>query len=155
MEANIPYLVAFPGSTMGDGHLEGQTITFRGYGIDLPVTKAPELHKNDFIFTGNYDKTPDGVTGWALNAEGSSFVQSSTVGNDPFRGYFKHKDATTGSNQLKISFGTFDETTGIFTPELNVEDSAASQNIYDLQGRRTTDSQQGVSIKNGKKHLSL
>ena len=104
MEANTPYLVAFPGSTMGAGHLQGQTITFTGYDADIQVTEQPTVKNNDFVFVGNYDKEADGIEGWALNAAGSAFARSTSVGNQPFRAYFKNLSGQTSNARLRISF---------------------------------------------------
>ena len=104
MESNTPYLVAFPGSSMGAGHLQGQTITFRGHNANIQVSEQPEVKKNDYIFVGNYNTTTDGVEGWALNAAGSSFIRNNNVGNQPFRAYFKNSAGQTSNARLNISF---------------------------------------------------
>ena len=104
MEANTPYLIAFPGSTMGTGHLEGQTITFEGHDADIEVTQQPEVQNNDFVFVGNFDTTADGIEGWALNAAGNSFTRNNNVGNQPFRAYFKNVSGDASNARLRISF---------------------------------------------------
>ena len=102
MEANTPYLVAFPGSSMGNGHLEGQTITFKGYDADIQVTEQPEVRNNNFIFVGNYDTAADGIEGYALNAAGSMFTRSTNVGNQPFRAYFRNEAGQASNVKLFI-----------------------------------------------------
>lgn len=148
MEANTPYLVAFPGSTMGTGHLEGQTITFIGSNADIDVTQQPELKKNDYIFVGNYDSNADGVEGWALNATGSSFVKSGNVGNQPFRAYFKNEAGEASSPELRVSFGESTDIRSLVTNSsdftitndsngtlLIQSDGNRSLNIYSVDGR--------------------
>ena len=104
MEANTLYLVAFPGSTMGAGHLQGQTITFTGYDKNIQVTEQPTVKNNGFVFVGNYDQEVDGIEGWALNAAGSSFARSTSVGNQPFRAYFKNLSGQISNARLRIDF---------------------------------------------------
>lgn len=105
MEANTPYLIAFPGESMGTGHLQGQTITFQGYDADIHVTQQPTVKNNNFVFVGNYDNVADGVNGYALNTTGNSFVQDSSVGNQPFRAYFKNLSENANLVRLMIDFG--------------------------------------------------
>ena len=148
MEANTPYLVAFPGSTMGTGHLEGQTITFQGHDADIAVTRQPEVQKNDFVFVGNYDTTADGIEGWALNAVGNSFTKNSNVGNQPFRAYFKNLSGDASSSRLRISFSDPTDIRSLEVPAKDftvtassngtlmiMSDSNRSLNIYSIDGR--------------------
>ena len=148
MEANTPYLVAFPGSTMGTGHLEGQTITFQGHDADIAVSRQPEVQKNDFVFVGNYDTTADGIEGWALNAVGNSFTKNSNVGNQPFRAYFKNLSGDASSSRLRISFSDPTDIRSLEAPTkdftvaassngtlLIQSDSNRSLNIYSIDGR--------------------
>ena len=148
MEANTPYLVAFPGSAMGTGHLEGQTITFQGHDADIAVTRQPEIQKNDFVFVGNFDTTADGIEGWALNAVGNSFTKNSNVGNQPFRAYFKNLSGDASSSRLRISFSDPTDIRSLEAPTkdftvaassngtlLIQSDSNRSLNIYSIDGR--------------------
>ena len=150
MEANVPYLIAFPGETMGQGHLQGQSITFRASNVDLPMTDMPTLKKGAFTFTGNYDTTADDCTGYALDANGASFVETATVGNDPFRAYFQKEGGVAAARQLNIKVATDDMDTegliGVVKGEGN-----ASAPYYDLQGRTQVQPKSGLYITNGKK----
>ena len=152
MEANVPYLIAFPGETMGQGHLQGQSITFRASNVDLPMTDMPTLKKGAFTFTGNYDTTADDCTGYALDANGASFVETATVGKDPFRAYFQKEGGVAAARQLSIKVATDDMDTegliGVVKGEGN-----ASAPCYDLQGRTQTQPRCGLYITNGKKVL--
>lgn len=158
MEAQTPYLVAFPGEKMGSGHLEGQTISFSASNVDINVTEVPSLHKNDFTFIGNYNTEEDGVAGWELNANGSCFVESATVGKTPFSAYFTNINGSNGANMLKIDFGTFDETTGVFTPETQTDNALCGDaTMYDMSGRMVSNGEtplkSGVYVKGNKKVL--
>lgn len=151
MEANTPYMVAFPGSSMGKGHLEGQTITFSASNVDIPVTVAPELKKGGFTFTGNYDTEADDACGWVLDNNGLEFVNSATVGTEPFRAYFAQEGMSMGAGvkALRMEFVTEDVDGMLMVPEEGSQ--CGSNTLYDLSGRRTTKSGKGIYIKNGKK----
>ena len=160
MEAHTPYIIAFPGKTMGTGHLEGQTITFIGGNADIPVTTQPTQQYNDFIFTGNYDKTADDCSGWALDAAGSSFVQTSTVGNQPFAAYFRNTEGgINGAKALRMDFSTFDESTDIenLTDGNMQSDEAApvysidGKNIGERSSAEMKNMKSGLYIRNNKK----
>ena len=153
MEAYTPYLVAFPGESMGNGHLQGETITFRGYGADITTMKSPELTKGNYTFVGNFDKKKDEATGWALDNAGGSFVLNENLGDVPFQSYFRAKDGAASVKTLKINFGTYDETDGIFVPEAQDENGVMRSGIYDLTGRRVDAPQRGIYIVNGKKQV--
>ena len=153
MEAYTPYLVAFPGESMGDGHLQGETITFRGYGADITTMKSPEQTKGNYTFVGNFDKKKDEATGWALDNAGGSFVLNENLGDVPFQSYFRAKDGAASVKTLKINFGTYDETDGIFVPEAQDESGVMRSGIYDLTGRRVDAPQRGIYIVNGKKQV--
>lgn len=150
MEANVPYLIAFPGETMGQGHLQGQSITFCASNVDLPMTDVPTLKKGGFTFTGNYDTTADDCTGYALDTNGASFVETAIVGKDPFRAYFQKEGGVASARQLSIKVATDDMDTegliGVVKGEGN-----ASAPCYDLQGRTQTQPKSGLYITNGKK----
>lgn len=151
MEANTPYMVAFPGSSMGKGHLEGQTITFSASNVDIPVTVAPELKKGGFTFTGNYDTEADDACGWVLDNNGLEFVNSATVGAEPFRAYFAQEGMSMGAGvkALRMEFVTEDVDGMLMVPEEGSQ--RGSNTLYDLSGRRTTKAGKGIYIKNGKK----
>ncbi len=154
MKANTPYLIAFPGDKMGKGSLEGQTITFKAKNVTIPVTTIPSIQKNGYTFVGNYDKTADEGGGWTLNAEGSAFVWSETVGDKPFSGYFKGEAPVAGASALRMSFGQMDNTTGL---EQNMAEliDYADEVVYTLDGRKVIakDLKPGLYIKNNKKMM--
>ena len=162
MEANTPYLVAFPGKSMGAGHLEGEAITFSTSNVTIDGYASPEpIKKNAFAFKANYNGIPEAEQGYELNAEGSSFVQSATVGTKPFQAYFTNDELAAGSSvkSLRIDFGTFNDETGIF----EVEEGSGMQagtagTFYDLSGRRISQGsaqQKGIYISNGRKVIKL
>ncbi len=155
MQAQTPYLVAFPGETMGVGHLQGQTITFGATEADVAVTVVPSLVRNQFTFVGNYDTIEDGVTGYVLNDSGSSFVKDATAGKNPFQAYFVNKNSSSDVKSLGITFGEFNEETGLFEVEGPDVTNGFGNSVYDLSGRKTQNAGKGIYIVNGKKVVKL
>ncbi len=135
MKANTPYLLAFPGSVMGNGHLQGQTITFLGKNVEFEANATAEVQRNDKVFVGNYDNVADDASGWILNSTGSDLIASSVVGDKPFRAYFRTEDDFADFNAAKtlnISF-VEDEETAI--REINEDlDAENDLNIYSIDG---------------------
>ena len=135
MKANTPYLLAFPGSVMGNGHLQGQTITFLGKNVEFASDATAEVQRNDKVFVGNYDNVADDASGWILNSAGSDFITSSVVGDKPFRAYFRTEDDFADFNAAKalnISF-VEDEETAI--REIDEDRNAENElNIYSIDG---------------------
>ena len=151
MKANTPYLLAFPGSVMGNGHLQGQTITFLGKNVEFEANATAEVQRNDKVFVGNYDNVADDASGWILNSTGSDLIASSVVGDKPFRAYFRTEDDFADFNAAKtlnISF-VEDEETAI--REINEDQDAENDlNIYSIDGTlvrkagNTSDSLKGL-----------
>ena len=151
MKANTPYLLAFPGSSMGTGNLQGQTITFFGKNVEFKANATTEVQRNDKVFVGNYDNVSDDVSGWILNDAGSDLIASSVVGDKPFRAYFRTEDDFADFNAAKtlnISF-VEDEETAI--REINEDRDAENDlNIYSIDGtlirkaENTSDSLKGL-----------
>ena len=110
MLANTPYIVAFPGSSMGAGNLEGQTFTFIGKDVEFAPNANTTLKKNHQTFIGNYDKTADEGTGWILNDTGNDFVEKDIVGDIPFHAYFRTDDVSfAGAKKLRMAFDFSEE----------------------------------------------
>ncbi len=154
MKANTPYLLAFPGSVMGSGHLQGQTISFLGKNVEFEANATAEVQRNDKVFVGNYDNVVDDVSGWILNSTGSDLIASSVVGDKPFRAYFRTEDDFADFNAAKalnISF-VEDEETAIrkIDEDRNAENEL---NIYSIDGtliRKAGNSSDGVNgLKKG------
>ena len=146
MNANTPYIVAFPGDHWGPTYdLSGKTIKFIGQ--DVTIHKNGEMQSvtgSNYRFIGNTmtDTTPNVYT---INAAGNKFVAGS--GSAPFRAYFKPGifDPTLTS----LGIGNGGGTTGIET--MSEVRGVMSDVWYDLQGRRVENPTKGVYIKNGRK----
>ena len=151
MKANTPYLLAFPGTVMGSGHLQGQTITFLGKNVEFEANATAEVQRNDKVFVGNYDNVADDASGWILNSTGCDLISSSVVGDKPFRAYFRTEDDFADFNAAKtlnISF-VEDEETAI--REINEDRDAENDlNIFSIDGtlirkaENTSDSLKGL-----------
>ena len=109
VEAGKPYIIAFPGNSMGSGSLQGEIISFIGKDVEFSADSAPRVQRNNYIFVGNYDKVQDEGDGLTLNSTGASFVSSSTVGNKPFTAYFKTEDESAYAKSMAICFVGIEE----------------------------------------------
>ena len=152
MKANTPYLLAFPGSVMGNGHLQGQTITFLGKNVEFEANATAEVQRNDKVFVGNYDNVVDDASGWILNSTGSDLIASSVVGDKPFRAYFRTEDDFADFNAAKalnISF-VEDEETAI--REIDEDRNAENElNIYSIDGTLIRKAENNSDSVNGLK----
>ncbi len=109
VEAGKPYIIAFPGNSMGSGSLQGETISFIGKDVEFSADSAPRVQRNNYIFVGNYDKVQDEGDGLILNSTGASFVSSSAVGNKPFTAYFKTEDESAYAKSMAICLDGIEE----------------------------------------------
>ena len=135
MKANTPYLLAFPGSVMGNGHLQGQTITFLGKNVEFEANATAEVQRNDKVFVGNYDNVADDASGWILNSTGSDLIASSVVGDKPFRAYFRTEDDFEDFNAAKALSISFVEDEETAIREINEDlDAENDLNIYSIDG---------------------
>ena len=109
VEAGKPYIIAFPGNSMGSGSLQGETISFIGRDVEFNADNAPRVQRNNYIFVGNYDNVQDEGDGLTLNSTGASFVSSSAVGNKPFTAYFKTEDESAYAKSMAICLNGIEE----------------------------------------------
>jgi hypothetical protein len=106
LEADTPYIIAFPGKTYYEFDMSGefesantavaiakldrQVVTFVSKtGATIGVTDNAGLVKtaDGYEFVGSYqEETID--NGYLINAEGSAFVKANAQSSVPFRGYF-------------------------------------------------------------------
>ncbi len=86
MEANEPYLIAFP-KVFIEGHpqfnVNGETFTFSGDGVEATTTLPPVV-AGGFFFNQSY-RGGDVQNAYLLNAEGDAFVKDANATVDPFR----------------------------------------------------------------------
>lgn len=158
MEANVPYIVAFPTDRWGAQYnLVGKEIVFHGTNARLIADVPMRLVTSKITFEGT--TAASNVTdSYLLNAAGNSF----TRGNgsvSPFRAYFKPKDDAL-SSKLAIKF-VDDEPTAI--TDLTLDEADGTVAVYTLSGMRigtvrivngkpqTDTLPKGVYIINGKK----
>ncbi len=141
MEANVPYIVAFPTDRWGAQYnLVGKEIVFHGTNARLIADVPMRLVTSKITFEGT--TAASNVTdSYLLNAAGNSF----TRGNgdvSPFRAYFKPKDDAL-SSKLAIKF-VDDEPTAI--TDLTLDEADGTVAVYTLSGMRIGT----VRIVNGK-----
>lgn len=141
MEANVPYIVAFPTDRWGAQYnLVGKEIVFHGTNARLVADVPMRLVTSKITFEGT--TAASNVTdSYLLNAAGNSF----TRGNGdvlPFRAYFKPKDDAL-SSKLAIKF-VDDEPTAI--TDLTLDEADGTVAVYTLSGMRIGT----VRIVNGK-----
>lgn len=158
MEANVPYIVAFPTDRWGAQYnLVGKEIVFHGTNARLIADVPMRLVTSKITFEGTTAES-NVTDSYLLNAAGNSF----TRGNgsvSPFRAYFKPKDDAL-SSKLAIKF-VDDEPTAI--TDLTLDEADGTVAVYTLSGMRVgtvrivngkpqTDAlPKGVYIINGKK----
>lgn len=158
MEANVPYIVAFPTDRWGAQYnLVGKEIVFHGTNAHLVADVPMRLVTSKITFEGTTAKS-NVTDSYLLNEAGNTF----TRGNgdvSPFRAYFKPKDNAL-SSKLAIKF-VDDEPTAI--TDLTLDEADGTVAVYTLSGMRigtvrivngkpqTDTLPKGVYIINGKK----
>ncbi len=147
MEANTPYIVAFPDNTWGAAwDMSGKTIKF--IGENVIVSKGGTVSSTtgaNYRFIGNtvQDNT---ANIYCINATGSAFELVPSAGCSPFRAYFKPGIFDHSVTSLSIGGGTV---TGI--SKIKDVRSKKDDIYYDLNGRRVLYPKKGVYILNGNK----
>jgi len=110
IEANTPYIVAFPGSKWGSKwDMSNKKIKFIGENTQLKKTSRSVVTGSYYRFVGStmQDNTENI---YSLNSEGNAFDLKATGGSSPFRAYFK----ADGYDALLASLGIgSDSATGI------------------------------------------
>ena len=158
MEANVPYIVAFPTDRWGAQYnLVGKEIVFHGTNARLVADVPMRLVTSKITFEGT--TAASNVTdSYLLNAAGNSFTRGNGAVS-PFRAYFKPKDDAL-SSKLAIKF-VDDEPTAI--TDLTLDEADGTVAVYTLSGMRigtvrivngkpqTDTLPKGVYIINGKK----
>ena len=146
-EANIPYIVAFPGDKWGEEYnLSDKEIIFSGENTRLVAEVGIVSGTSVWSFVGSsVQKERSGV--YCLNEAGNSFGRSAAVTIKPFRAYFVSKiqnSALPPSLSIGLSNGT--------TTELLIPVAAESEvvDIYDLHGMKV----RSTSVRNGSINLN-
>ena len=149
MQANTPYIVAFPGSKWGaKWDLSGKAIQF--VGENTTVHKGGTLSTKtggNFRFIGNtmQDNTENI---YCINAAGNKFELRTTGGSAPFRAYFK--PGIFDRELTSLGIGSDDGTTGIRLMD-NGQPTMDNGQWYNLNGQRVSKPTKGLYISNGKK----
>ncbi len=145
MQANTPYIVAFPGDRWGTyWDMSNKSIRFIGSGKVSKSNSLTSVTGDYYRFIGSTveNNTPNI---YCLNDLGNGFEL--TNGSGPFRAYFKPGTFDRTVNFLTIGNGT---PTGLTGHSL-VNHQRCATDFYDLQGRRVLQPKKGLYIVNGKK----
>ena len=150
MEANTPYIVAFPGNKWGKKwDMSNKYLKF--IGEDVAVSKGGTVSSvtgANYRFIGNtiQDNTENI---YSINSDGSAFDINESNGSAPFRAYIK--PGTFDRSVMSLAIGSEPEgTTGIEDVNLNVNKNE-NGNFFNLNGQRVTRPTKGLYISNGKK----
>lgn len=145
LQANTPYIVAFPGDHWGETYnLSGKTIKFIGSG-EVRCDVITSVTGSNYRFMGN-NKSVSTENIYCINAAGSSFDLKATGGSPAFRAYFK--PGIFDSTVTSLSIGGGGSATGISSIEQKTTDDGQ---YYNLNGQRVGQPTKGLYIKNGKK----
>ena len=150
MNANTPYIVAFPGNKWGS-KWDMSNKELRFIGKKVAVSKGSTLSSvtgANYRFIGNtiQDNTENI---YSINSDGSAFDINESNGSAPFRAYIK--PGTFDRSVMSLAIGSEPEgTTGIEDVNLNVNKNE-NGNFFNLNGQRVTRPTKGLYISNGKK----
>jgi len=153
MQANTPYIVAFPGGTWGEKwDLSGKTIKFIGTNATISSqANTATVTGANYRFIGSMTQATT-TNIYSLNETGNQFVLNASSGSAPFRAYFKPGifDRTVTS----LGIGNIDGAlTGITDRNVDINNSRLEKGWYTLDGRKlqAAPTKKGVYIVNGTK----
>ena len=152
MNANTPYIVAFPGNKWGSKwDMSNKELRFIGEGV--AVSKGSTLSSvtgANYRFIGNTTQD-DTQNIYSINSDGSAFVLNTSYGSAPFRAYIK--PGIYDSSVTSLAIGSEPKgTTGIEDVNLNVNGNVNdNRSFFNLNGQRVTRPTKGLYISNGKK----
>ena len=148
MEANVPYLVAFPGNKSDNQcSFTGKTVCFRGKDAFVNAGVPMVCGSEYYSFIGTTGRLSVGPA-YVLNDTGKWFEYTDDAKVAPFRAYVRPKfDMPPMPYSLHI---VSEEAMGVMAVEEAGEDTAPS---YDLSGRRVEGSHRGVVVSKGRKSL--
>ena len=117
-----------------------------GFKVDnVEVTTTPSnTETSHVVFTGTYEKIH--IPAGAFFISNNTFYQAADNTNNikPFRAYIMPK--SNSANARSLSYRTDDETTAIDNSQLTNDNEPTVVAIYNLQGVRLDDMQEGVNI---------
>lgn len=131
MDANIPYIIAFPGTAWGNQYKDSWEITFTGSdGASFnPDDKIQTAEGNLYSFVGELNAVTNNTSSplyYIYNKEDNLFEKASNS-QKHFNAYFIDQKGNSGARSLKMGNGS---TTGF--DQLTAEDKV---NIYGGKGR--------------------
>lgn len=133
-EANVPYIVAFPGSKWGEEYnLGGKELVFSGHNARLTADARMISSTSVYNFVGT--TTAQELTGaFCLNETGNQFARANeSVALQPFRAYFVAKTQTSAL-PTKLTIGSVNETTtDLLIP---IATDGERVDVYDISGTK-------------------
>lgn len=108
MEANSPYLIAFPGKVWGNAYPDQWQVSFTATDASFDVTKAGKVTSDNYHFQGNFDLKTDAEvpTLYVLDTEQNCFTKVAGQSLKSFRGYFVDVSPDAGTiRSLSIGNG--------------------------------------------------
>ena len=110
MEANTPYIIAFPGNKWGSKwDMSDKEIKFIGENTQLLKTSKSVITGSYYRFVGS-TLQDDTENIYSLNGDGNAFVLNATGGSSPFRAFIKPDIFNVSLTSLGIGS---DEATGV------------------------------------------
>ncbi len=116
LQANIPYIIAFPGSKFGDDNMEGKQIRFIATSGAIPMTTDLKVNgrSGSYAFQGNLNGSSASGTAYKLvsQEDGRDYFEETTDANLPFHAQIISTEETV-SHAKRLSIYADGETTGI------------------------------------------
>lgn len=132
-EANVPYIVAFPGSKWGEEfNLGGKELVFSASNARLTadVRQISSTSVYNFVGTTTAQRDVPGI--FFLNEAGTNFALSSSADVQPFRAYFTAKSQQGQALPAKLSIGSAENTSTEILIPVAAEDEVVG--VYNLNG---------------------
>ena len=132
MEANTPYIVAFPGDHWGAQYsLKDKNIVFHGESAEIAADSKIITGSNLYNMKGTTATLNNVSNAYLLNDNGNKFVLNNTATVEPFRAYFTPRTlfaSLPSSLGIVIGNGT---TTAVMLP---IAEEGENVNVYTLSG---------------------
>ncbi len=126
LNANTPYLIAFPGKDWGTDYLDNWKVEFKGTSATFDVNQEKKKTSSHYHYIGTYETKTDHATTptlYMLDTAANSF--SKTAGNTlkPFRSYFIDTPVSDGVSGQSLIIGEGNNgTTGFIEFEKESDD---------------------------------
>lgn len=115
LEANNPYLIAFPGKEWGADYPDQWEVTFTAANADFDVAKAGKVTADNYHFQSSFERKTDAETPmlYMLDTDQNLFTKVAGQSSKAFRSYFVDAPSATGNTRSLSIGGGSGEITGI------------------------------------------